>query len=255
MSVFTGMRDYPTLKLRALIPLVVIALPIAVVALLLANMQNVPLMQEAVGHMRDVGREWWAIPLFFLSYCVLALLLLPVGMLSAAAALAWGWQLGGLIDLVAATVASIPPYLIARHRLPQRVEIYLEKHGLKLETTPEFFPLLILRIVPIVPYVALNYIAGLARFRFRDYLVATFLGSIPAAFLFAFFIDTLGDSAMGAATQLRIVGACAAIAALLIIGRWGARYAARIARPRDGAGRSSAATEPPPERSSSPPPA
>jgi uncharacterized membrane protein YdjX (TVP38/TMEM64 family) len=241
------------LKVRALLPLVIIGIPIAVVAVLLANMQSVPFVHQAVEAMRDAGREWWAIPLFFVFYAVLALFLLPVGLLTAAAALAWGWQIGGLLDLAAATLAAIPPYLIARHRLPQRVEHYLEKHGLKFETTPEFFPLLILRIVPIVPYVALNYIAGLARFRFRDYLIATLLGTIPSSFLFAFFIDTLGDSAMGAATQLRIAGACVAIAALLIIGRWGARYAARIARPQDAAGRRSEEPEPPPERSSSPP--
>ena len=240
------------MRLRALVPIAIIGLPIAVVAIVLANMQRFPLVQELVGRMRDAGQEWWAIPLFFAVYCVLALFLLPVGMLSAAAALAWGWQVGGLIDLLAATVASIAPYLIARHRLPKRVEAYLAKHGLSFEREPEFFPLLILRIVPVVPYVALNYIAGLARFRARDYVTATLVGSIPSCFLFAFFIDTLGDSAMGAATQLRILGACAAVAALAIIGRVGVRYAGRIARPRGGGDRRSAAPEPPPERSSPP---
>ena len=231
------MRDYPTLKLRALIPVAVLGLPIAVVAVLLANMQSFPLVQELVSRMRDVGREWWAVPLFLIVYCLLTLFLLPVGMLSAAAALAWGWQIGGLLDLIASTVASIGPFLIARNRLPKRVQNYLAKHGMTFETTPDFFPLLILRIVPIVPYVALNYIGGLARFRFRDFVTATLLGSIPSCFLFAFFIDTLGDSAMGAATQLRILGACAAVAALAIIGRVGVRYATRIVRRTGGEGR------------------
>ena len=218
------------MRVRALLAIAVIGLPIALVAVLLANMHNLPLVEQAVGAMRDAGREWWAIPLLFLLYAVLALLLLPVGLLSAAAALAWGWQAGGLLDLTAATLGSIAPYLIARHRLPRRVEAYLERHQMKFETTPGFFPLLIIRIVPVIPYVALNYIAGLARFQFRHYLAATLLGSIPSSFLFAFFIDTLGQSAMGAATQLRIAGACAAIAALLIIGRWGARFASRAIR-------------------------
>lgn len=242
-----GVRDYPTLKARALIPIAAIGIPIGIVALLLANMQHFPLMQELVGRVRAMGEEWWAIPLFLIVYCVFAILLLPVGILSATAALTWGWQLGGTLDLIGCTLASLPPYLIARRRLPHRVESYLEKHGLTFETTPDFFPLLLLRIVPIFPYVALNYVCGLARFRIRDYLVATFFGSIPSVFLFAFFIDTLGDSAMGGATQLRIVGACVAVAVLAIIGRWGARYVARTARRPDGDGRRSAAPEPPPE--------
>lgn len=240
------------MKPRALVPLAAIGIPIAVVAVLLANMQSFPLVQELVGRMRDMGREWWAIPAFLIVYAILAFFLLPVGMLSAAAALAWGWQFGGLVDLVAATLAAIAPYHVARNRLPLRVAAYLEKNGVTFSAAPGFFPLLILRIVPVVPYVAMNYIAGVARFRFRDYVFATLLGSIPSAFLFAFFIDTLGESATGAATQLRILGACAAIAALLVIGRFGVRYAARIARPRDAAGPRSASPEPPPERSSSP---
>jgi len=245
------------LKLRALLPILAIAVPIVLVALALANMQHLPFVQGIVAAMREAGREWWAIPLFLILYCVLALFLLPVGMLSAGAALVWGWEVGGLLDLVACTVAALPPFQLARRRLPRRVRAYLEKHGLTLDTTPDFFPLLLLRIVPVVPYSALNYIAGIAGFRLRDYVVATFAGSIPSVFLFAFFIDTLGDSAAGAATQLRILGACAAVGALAIIGRWGGRWgtrrlAGRTTRPPDGAGRRSASPEPPPERSSSP---
>jgi uncharacterized membrane protein YdjX (TVP38/TMEM64 family) len=221
----------------------VIALPIAIVAVLLANVQNLPFAQDALAWLRGIGGEWWALPVFFALYIVCALFLLPVTPLSAAAALAWGWGIGGTLDLVACTIAALPPFYLAQRRLPARVRAYLDQ----LRLTPDFFPLLILRVVPIVPYVALNYLAGLARFRVRDYTAATFVGSIPSCFLFAFFIDTLGDSAMGAATQLRIVGACAAIALLLIIGRWGAKYASRIARPTDGGDPRSAAPEPPPE--------
>jgi uncharacterized membrane protein YdjX (TVP38/TMEM64 family) len=240
-------RDYDSLNLRRLVPIAAIAIPIAIVAIVLANVQNLPFAREAMVWMRGIGGEWWAIPLFVLLYFACALLLLPVGLLSAAAALAWGWEVGGLFDLIACTLAALPPFHIAKRGLPRRVAAYLEKHGMTFTTTPGFFPLLLLRIVPIVPYVALNYIAGLARFRLRDYVVATFVGSIPSAFLFAFFIDTLGDSATGAATQLRILGACAAVAALAIIGRWGARFAARIVRRPDGGDPRSASPEPPPE--------
>lgn len=241
------MRDYDSLNLRRLVPIAAIAIPIAVVAVLLANVQNLPFAREAMAWMRGVGGEWWALPLFVVLYFVCTLLLLPPALLSVAASLAWGWQLGGLFDVVTCTLAALPPYAIARRGLPPRVTASLARHGISFTTTPDFFPLLLLRIVPVVPYVALNYIAGLARFRVRDYLVATFFGSIPSAFLFAFFIDTLGDSATGAATQLRIAGACAAVALLAIIGRWGARFVARTVRRPDGGGLRSASPERPPE--------
>lgn len=240
-SVFNGVRDYRSLKLRALLPLAVIGLPIAVFAVVLANVQNLPAVQEALAWLRTIGGEWWAVPLFALLYAVATLLLLPVSPLTAAAALMWGWQLGGMADVAACTIAALPPFFIARRGLPKRVRAYVED----FPAAPEFFPLLILRLVPIVPFVALNYIAGLVRFRLRDYLAATFIGSIPSAFLFAFFIDTLGEAATGAATQLRIVAACVAIALLLIIGRWGATYATRTIRRRDASGPRSASPEPP----------
>lgn len=242
------MRDYDNLRARSLLPLILIALPIAVVALLLANIQRLPFAREAMELMRGLGGEWWAIPLFLALYVLFALVLMPVGLLSAAAALAWGWEVGGLLDLIGCTVAALPPFAIGRRGLPGRVTAYLERHRVTFPP-PEFFPLLILRIVPVFPYVALNYVAGVARYKLLPYIAATFLGSIPSVFLFAYFIDTLGDSATGGATQLRIVGACAAIAALMIIGRWGVRFAVRKARPQDGADRHSASTEPPPERS------
>lgn len=235
------------MRLRPLLPLLLIALPVAAAAILLANLQDLPFADEFIAHMRAIGGEWWAIPLFFALYVLFALVLMPVGILSAAAALAWGWEVGGLFDLLGCTLASLPPYFIAKRGVPKRVSGYLERHGIAFNTTPEFFPLLILRIVPIFPYVALNYVAGVARYRLRDYITATFLGSIPSVFLFAYFIDTLGDSAMGGATQLRIIGACVAIAVLAIIGRWGVRFAIRTVRPQDAGDPRSASTELPPE--------
>ncbi len=241
------------MKVRPFLPLLAIALPIAIVAVLLANMQRLTFAREGMELMRGMGGEWWAIPLFLALYVLFALVLMPVGILSAAAALAWGWEVGGLLDLLGCTLASLPPYFIAKRGLPKRVSAYFERHGIAFNATPEFFPLLILRIVPIFPYVALNYVAGVARYRLRDYIAATFLGSIPSVFLFAYFIDTLGDSAMGGATQLRILGACVAIAVLAIIGRWGVRFAIRTARPQAAGDPRSAATELPPERNSAPP--
>lgn len=232
------------MRLRAWLPfLAVVAVPVILASILLAKMQGWAIAADLIAAIREMAREWWAVPLFLILYALFALLLIPVGVLSAAAALAWGWEIGGTLELIACTIAALPPFAIARRGLPERVLAYLERHG--FEARPEFFPLLILRVVPVVPYVALNYIAGVARFRTRDYMLATFFGSIPSVFLFAFFIDALGASAAGTATQLQILGACAAIAGLLIIGR----FATRAVRRRAAAGPRSASTERPPERS------
>ncbi|HET7711344.1 MAG TPA: VTT domain-containing protein, partial [Thermoanaerobaculia bacterium] len=82
------------------------------------------------------------------------------------------------------------------------------------------FALLLLRILPLVPYVALNYLAGLARIRPRDYILTTFFGSIPSVFAFAYFIDTMRAGVTGAATQARVLAVCAGAAVIVIIARW-----------------------------------
>ena len=212
--------DQPPGRRRSLAMLaVLVAVPIVVALVLLASLDRFAFATALIAAVREASREWWAVPLFFAIYLAFALLLLPVAPLSAAAALAWGWKLGGAIELVACTLAALPPFLLARCGLAAR---FLERRGI---VVPQFsddrgvFPLFLLRVVPAIPYVALNYIAGLGRFRLRDYALTTLVGSVPSVFLFAFFVDTLGAAASGMATQLRILGACVAFAVFAIIAR------------------------------------
>jgi len=221
--------------------LAAIALPIVVAAILLSNLQRLPFAAELIAGLRAAATEWWAVPLFIALYALFALLLLPVGLLSAAAALAWGWKVGGAIELVTCTLVALVPFQLARGALALRVEQFLRRRGIEsLAGRHEFFPLLLLRILPVVPYVALNYLAGLARVRRRDYIVATFLGSIPSVFLFQWFVATAGEG-----SPLKVMGACAVVALFAIIVRVLSR--GRPASPTDGGGRRSASTAPPPE--------
>lgn len=160
--------------------------------------------------MQQTASEWWAIPLFVVLYIAFSVFLLPVGLLSATAAVAWGWQFASIIELVTCTVAAVVPYELARRGLARR----FIKDEQRIEAS--FFALLLLRIVPVIPYVAVNYLAGVARIRPRAFLVATFAGSIPSVVLFAYFVDTLATGAVGAATQLRILGACVLVALMAV---------------------------------------
>jgi uncharacterized membrane protein YdjX (TVP38/TMEM64 family) len=254
------------MHLRAAKPLLpflaMVAVPVIIAALLVGSLQGWPFAQELIAGIRDMAGEWWAIPLLILLYVVFALLLLPVAPLSAAAALAWGWAAGGAIDLAAATLSAIIPFYLARGGLSARVQLYLLRRGLPVpHFTPDqrAFALLMLRLVPILPFAALNYLCGLARFRTREYVIPTFVGMIPSSFLFAWFVDTMGAGATGMATQLQILAACCAIAAFAVMVRWlgkGVRRRwvreDRTAPPPEDGGLRSAAPELPLERTSNP---
>lgn len=201
-------------------PLVAIALPIVAIAWFAGNLQQYPIAMKFVVFLRSVSREWWAIPLFFAMYVVCALFFLPITPLSAAGALAWGWKVGGVIEVFGVTLGALLPFHLARRGLSPWLTRFLERRGFIFDPLPrrrETFVLLVLRIITVVPYVALNYIAGLARIRTRDYVWATFVGSIPPVFVFAWFVDTLGGSATGMVTRFRLAVVCAVVALVAIV--------------------------------------
>ena len=213
-------------RIRGVLPLLAIVIPIVAVAFVATQMGEVPAVRAAVETMRTGADEWWAVPLFVALYVLFTIFFLPVGLLSAAAALTWGWAVGGTIELVTCTLAALPPFYLARQGLGGWVARRVPRRHI-----PEsWFALLLLRLVPVVPYVALNYLAGATRLRTRDYVVATFFGSIPSVFLFMYFVDTLAGAAMGIADQAKIVGVCLLVAVATIAARYiGGRVSRRPA--------------------------
>ena len=77
--------------------------------------------------LRAQSGHWWAIPLYFVLYVLLDILFIPTQLLSIAAALMWGWARGGTIELFAATLGAIPPYLIARTTFREWIAEKLQK--------------------------------------------------------------------------------------------------------------------------------
>ena len=213
------------MRIRDFIPLAAIVVPVVAVAILATRLGDLPLAREAVTAIRGTAGEWWALPLFVVVYAAFTVLLLPVGLLSAAAALMWGWKLGAAIELGTVAMASLIPFFLARKGLSGWVQRRLPHRD--LPALDSGFNLFLLRVVPLVPFVALNYIAGATRVRTRDYVLATVAGSVPSAVLFAYFVDTMAGASLGVATQAKIAGACALVAAAAIILRLAARRVAR----------------------------
>ncbi|HUO83822.1 MAG TPA: VTT domain-containing protein, partial [Thermoanaerobaculia bacterium] len=83
-----------------------------------------------------------------------------------------------------------------------------------------FMTLLLMRLVPIFPYNVLNYASGLAGLRLRDYLLATFIGTIPGIFIYTYLADALRAGALDPKQAfLRILFAGILLAALAVATR------------------------------------
>lgn len=202
---------------KRLAPLGCVVVPVVAVALAASRLAEIPAARAVVATIREAGGVWWSMPLFVVLYVVFTVFLLPVGVLSATAALTWGWKIAGTLELITCTFAAIVPYLLARRGLAGWIERRIPRERVPELDSP--FILFMLRLVPLVPFVALNYIAGATRIRLRDYLVTTFAGSAPSVFIFVYFVDAVASGAEGKATQMNIVIACVLVAVFAISGR------------------------------------
>lgn len=171
----------------------------------------------------SVGDRWWAPLLFIALYTIFNITLLPATVLTLTAGVLWGWLHGGWWVLAASTIASAVPYWIGysgsgwverlmNRRAPRMLEA-LKKEG--------FMTLLLLRLIPIVPYNVLNYAAGLACIRPRHYFAATFIGTIPGIFIFTYLASSIASGLVSPRQAfVRILIAGVLLAALALLSRF-----------------------------------
>ena len=125
---------------------------------------------------------------FVLAYAALVALSVPGGMLfTLTSGFLFGPWLGAAYAVVGATLGAIVVFLAARAGLAGLAEragprIRRLEAGFREDA---FCYLLVLRLVPIVPFWLINLAAGAIGISTRVYVAATFLGVIPGAFVYA----------------------------------------------------------------------
>ncbi|HEY0592403.1 MAG TPA: TVP38/TMEM64 family protein [Thermoanaerobaculia bacterium] len=178
---------------------------------------------QVTAWLRSLGATWWTPFVFLGLYVVCSITFIPVLPLAVAGTLIWGWWWGGLIELVAATIAALPPYLISRSTASAWIEAKIrERFGVnydlvRVRATSTLF---LLRLVPVLPFSALNYLAGLAAIRPIPYTAASAVGMIPSVFIFTYFVDAIASGVVTMRqASLRVFLAGSAMAALFIAAR------------------------------------
>lgn len=158
-----------------------------------------------------LSQIWYGPILFMVAFGIFGTLLVPATVFVVAASLIWGWAEGGTYALLGGTLAAFFSYAIARwlgadalHRFGDRGRIV----ALRLRNAG-FRSLLILRLIPIFPFAALNYGAGFAGLRPRDVVFATLLGSAPSIYIISYSADAIARGTLsgeGAFRRLLIAG-------------------------------------------------
>jgi len=155
----------------------------------------------------------WGPALFFALYTGLALIPCPKALLTAAGGALFGLWAGAGLALAAALVGAIISFgvgrLLGREAVDRlirgrlaRVDALLSDHGLSA--------VLVVRLVPLVPFIAINYASGLSGVRFRHYVLGSALGMVPGSLAYAalgaYGTDPWGLAAAGSALVVLVVG-------------------------------------------------
>jgi len=136
----------------------------------------------------------WSYVLFFLLCVFRSFFLLPCGFTSALGGLLFGTIKGSLITLIGYTLGSVILFYLSRILGKDWVRKFLKNKASLLEkvvTQNSFLSILILRVVPILPFDAVSCIGGVSDVKTTDYVMATFIGSLPGVFLYVYFGETL----------------------------------------------------------------
>jgi uncharacterized membrane protein YdjX (TVP38/TMEM64 family) len=191
----------------------------AVVAVLLSPLRHQLTIANArawVTHERaHVQSLWWTPLALIVAYGIGCIFAIPATLFIAVAGALWGWKLGLAYAIAGGMLGASASYFLGRY-LGEGLLDRFGKAGAAVTRQIKragFQTMLIVRLIPGPPFAMWNYGAGVARFPFGVYFIATLLGTLPAHFVFAYSADALFSGTM---TERDAIKHLAIVAALLI---------------------------------------
>jgi len=111
---------------------------------------------------------------------------LPVTPFTIAGGYIYGHAYGLLFATIGTTLASIVTFSLSRYLFRDYIKKRLSTHYAGFDSRFDsggIFTVAALRIIPVLPFDAVGYVAGVSSIRFRDYIIGTLIGELPGAFV------------------------------------------------------------------------
>jgi uncharacterized membrane protein YdjX (TVP38/TMEM64 family) len=137
----------------------------------------------------------WAPAIYLLAYAQ-PIVPLPASVMTITGGLAFGPIWGTLAALVGATLRACSQFLVARLLGRDAVAKLLKGRAAALDQRigeHGFHTVLLIRLIPSLPFDVLNYGLGFSRVRFVPYALASFLGMMPGSFAYVYLGYSLSD--------------------------------------------------------------
>ena len=148
-------------------------------------------VQSGNGALYDYVHEHFiqSVLVYMFLYILVATISLPLeSALCVVAGYYFGTTVGTIVAVISATIGALMVFLLIKHffhdwfhRTIKSASIKKIIHGIN---TNAFSYLLFLRLVPLFPFFIINLALSFSTVRTRDYILATFIGVIPATFVF-----------------------------------------------------------------------
>lgn len=157
----------------------------------------------------------WGPVAYMAFYVVRPLLFLPAAVCSAVAGAIWGLE-GLIYLLIAANISAIVEFVVARYFAREAVERLVGQKMAFIDRAIErrgFVTVLLIRLIPNLPWDIQNLGLGLTKVKARDYVVATAIGILPGSFVLVYF----GSSLISVYTDPENIGKLILAAALFAV--------------------------------------
>lgn len=125
--------------------------------------------------------------LFIALYALVSLLPVPKNVFAGLAGVLFGLALGVVVVVVAALVGAAAAFALSRvlgREVVERITGGRVAHVDALLHRRGMLAVIVVRLVPVLPFTAINYAAGLTSVRTRDYAIGTALGILPGTISF-----------------------------------------------------------------------
>ena len=142
----------------------------------------------------SLGIPWWSPLVFVPLYAFSVALGMPGTIPTLAGGAIFGVGRGMLFNTIGANLGALFAFLVARHLGRDFVARILKGKAAALDEKigeHGFGTILYLRLIPLVPFNALNFSAGLSRVSLRHYVLGSLIGMLPGTLVYTYFADAL----------------------------------------------------------------
>lgn len=189
-----------------IIKLILVIAAIITISLVL-KFSKVSSVSEIIDLIRNSGRV--GIITYILLFAFLPTFFIPVTVLAIAAGAVFGFWQASLYTFIGAFFNSTITYVMSKYFAYDLINDYAnskystEYEKLKKNTRGKdgFILMMVLRLLPLVPYTLLNYLSGVVGYDYKIFIVSTLLGIIPGMFCY---VNIGANSLNGFSPQLVI---------------------------------------------------